>query len=160
MFNQANCHYIFNASITIRKSSIHSLCIYVHKACLIWYSFSTHYCTFWLQLLVKLHVFAIYRSICKQTWHLSCRLQYFVVKNRPSHLNTLQSKLLAKTGWIEGTHIPLNPDLHFWILLPTLKSWLKGTVPPSSGARISRLTQGPLMSSSKHFRWRHNCKAA
>ena len=29
---------------------------------------------------------------------------------------------------------------------------LKGTVPPSSGARISRLTQGPLMSSCKHFR--------
>ena len=28
---------------------------------------------------------------------------------------------------------------------------LKGTVPQSSGARISRLTQGPLMSSSKHF---------
>ena len=28
---------------------------------------------------------------------------------------------------------------------------LKGTVPRSSGARISRLTQGPLMSSCKHF---------
>ena len=28
----------------------------------------------------------------------------------------------------------------------------KGTVPPSSGARISRLTQEPLMSSCTHFR--------
>ena len=28
---------------------------------------------------------------------------------------------------------------------------ITGTVPPSSGARISRLTQGPLMSSCKHF---------
>ena len=37
---------------------------------------------------------------------------------------------------------------------------VKGTVPPSSGTRISRLTQGPLMSSCKHFKWRHNCKAA
>ena len=30
-------------------------------------------------------------------------------------------------------------------------SSLKGTVPRSSGARISRLTQGPLMSSCRHF---------
>ena len=37
---------------------------------------------------------------------------------------------------------------------------VKGTVPPSSGARISRLTQGPLMSSCKHFRRCYHCKAA
>ena len=29
---------------------------------------------------------------------------------------------------------------------------MKGTVLSSSGARISRLTQGPLMSSCKHFK--------
>ena len=43
--------------------------------------------------------------------------------------------------------------MHFNLIVShqSMTQCLKGTVPASYGTRISRLTQGPLMSSCKHF---------
>ena len=54
---------------------------------------------------------------------------------------------------LKYTYIGSNPwvsSYETFSLLPVIQP--KGTVPPTSGARISRLTQGLLMSPFKHFR--------
>ena len=45
----------------------------------------------------------------------------------------------------------IQTSVTFKFIYVSLNLDLKGTVPRSLGARISRLTQGPLMSSCKHF---------
>ena len=56
----------------------------------------------------------------------------------------------ATTHFLAG-YTPSDSIVDFFINNGHKLDSVKGTVPPSSGARISRLTQGPLMSSCKHF---------
>ena len=85
-------------------------------------------------IFLRLYMWVYFYEIFYQYEHIACRIKLFTIR---------------RSGWLQNVSSK-------WKII-------KGTVPHSSGTRISRLThntQGPLMSSWKHFGWCYNCKAA